>query len=62
MGILAVDMKSRGALHEDTLVATVMSNLGLIQAMEREGIKVKQTGVGTATCSRRCGPLAHPRW
>ncbi|WP_353952901.1 phosphoglucosamine mutase [Knoellia sp. S7-12] len=46
MGILAVDMKSRGALHEDTLVATVMSNLGLIQAMEREGIKVKQTGVG----------------
>jgi phosphoglucosamine mutase len=46
MGILAVDMKSRGALHEDTLVATVMSNLGLLQAMEREGIKVKQTGVG----------------
>lgn len=46
MGILAVDLKSRGALHEDTLVATVMSNLGLIQAMEREGIKVKQTGVG----------------
>ena len=46
MGILAVDMKSRGALHEDTLVATVMSNLGLIQAMEREGITVKQTGVG----------------
>lgn len=46
MAILAVDMKSRGALHEDTLVATVMSNLGLIQAMEREGITVKQTGVG----------------
>ncbi|WP_404381090.1 phosphoglucosamine mutase [Knoellia locipacati] len=46
MGILAVDMKSRGALHEDTLVATVMSNLGLLRAMEREGIKVKQTGVG----------------
>jgi len=46
MGILAVDMKSRGALHDDTLVATVMSNLGLLQAMEREGIKVKQTGVG----------------
>jgi phosphoglucosamine mutase len=46
MGILAVDMKSRGALHEDTLVATVMSNLGLLQAMEREGIRVKQTAVG----------------
>ncbi|KGN39484.1 phosphoglucosamine mutase [Knoellia subterranea] len=46
MGILAVDMKARGVLHENTLVATVMSNLGLIQAMEREGISVKQTGVG----------------
>lgn len=46
MGILAVDMKSRGTLHENTLVATVMSNLGLLKAMEREGIKVKQTGVG----------------
>lgn len=46
MGILAVDLKSRGALAHDTLVATIMSNLGLIQAMEREGIKVKQTAVG----------------
>lgn len=46
MGILAVDMKARGVLHEDTLVATIMSNLGLLQAMEREGIRVKQTGVG----------------
>ncbi|KRE42178.1 phosphoglucosamine mutase [Knoellia sp. Soil729] len=46
MGILAVDMKSRGALHEDTLVATIMSNLGLLQAMKREGITVKQTAVG----------------
>ena len=46
MGILAVAMKARGALADDTLVATVMSNLGLLQAMEREGITVKQTGVG----------------
>ncbi|MCE1179252.1 MAG: phosphoglucosamine mutase [Micrococcales bacterium] len=46
MGILAVAMKDRGVLAEDTLVATVMSNLGLLQAMEREGITVKQTGVG----------------
>jgi phosphoglucosamine mutase len=46
MGILAVALKERGALAEDTLVATVMSNLGLLLAMEREGIKVTQTGVG----------------
>jgi phosphoglucosamine mutase len=46
MGILAVALKSRGALAKDTLVATVMSNLGLLQAMEREGITVRQTGVG----------------
>jgi phosphoglucosamine mutase len=46
MAILAVAMKSRGALAQDTLVATVMSNLGLLQAMEREGIAVRQTAVG----------------
>jgi phosphoglucosamine mutase len=46
MAILAVAMKARGALVEDTLVATVMSNLGLLQAMEREGIRVRQTAVG----------------
>ncbi len=46
MGILAVALKERGALAQDTLVATVMSNLGLLQAMEREGITVVQTGVG----------------
>ena len=46
MAILALDLKDRGVLADNTLVATVMSNLGLIQAMEREGITVKQTGVG----------------
>lgn len=46
MGILAVALKERGMLRENTLVATVMSNLGLLQAMEREGIAVKQTAVG----------------
>ena len=46
MAILAVALKERGQLHEDTLVATVMSNLGLLQAMEREGVRVKQTAVG----------------
>ena len=46
MAILAVAMKSRGALASDTLVTTVMSNLGLHRAMEEHGIHVEQTAVG----------------
>jgi len=46
MAILAVSMKERGVLADDTLVATVMSNLGLIRAMTDNGITVKQTAVG----------------
>jgi phosphoglucosamine mutase len=46
MGILAVALRERGQLAKNTLVATVMSNLGLLQAMEREGITVLQTAVG----------------
>ncbi|CAM5233662.1 Phosphoglucosamine mutase [Streptomyces violaceorubidus] len=36
----------REALRSDTVVATVMSNLGFKLAMEREGIQFVQTGVG----------------
>jgi len=46
MAILAIDLHQRGALPGDTLVATVMSNEGLLQAMAREGITVKRTDVG----------------
>ena len=46
MAILAVSMKSRGVLANDTLVATVMSNLGLHLAMREQGITVRQTAVG----------------
>lgn len=46
MAILALAMKERGALVDDTLVATVMSNLGLHRAMEEHGIRVLQTAVG----------------
>ena len=46
MAILAVSMKERGMLRDDTLVATVMSNLGLHGAMEEHGIRVEQTAVG----------------
>jgi len=46
MAILAVSMKQRGLLAKDTLVATVMSNLGLQRAMADNGIEVVQTAVG----------------
>lgn len=46
MAILAVSMKNRGELKDDTLVATVMSNLGLHRAMSAHGIHVETTAVG----------------
>jgi phosphoglucosamine mutase len=46
MAIIALSMKERGLLKDDTLVATVMSNLGLRIAMAENGITVLQTAVG----------------
>ena len=46
MAVLAVAMRERGALRHDTLVATVMSNLGLHRAMRAAGIRVLATRVG----------------
>jgi len=46
MAILSLAMRERGVLAQDTLVATVMSNLGMLQALEREGVAVRQTAVG----------------
>ncbi len=46
MGMLAIDMKQQGVLTHDTLVVTVMSNLGLRLGMEAAGIKVATTAVG----------------
>ena len=39
-------MKRKGLLKDDTLVVTVMSNLGLKLAAEKNGIKIEQTKVG----------------
>lgn len=39
-------MKENGKLHNDTIVTTVMSNLGLYKACDREGIKYEKTAVG----------------
>jgi phosphoglucosamine mutase len=46
MAIFAQWQLERGKLNKNTVVATVMSNLGFIQAMERLGIKVIVTPVG----------------
>ena len=46
MAILAIAMKDNSALRKNTLVATVMSNLGLKLAMEKAGIELRTTKVG----------------
>ena len=44
--VCALDMKRRGCLPEDTVVSTVMCNLGFVHAMRDNGITVVQTKVG----------------
>jgi phosphoglucosamine mutase len=46
MAVLAIAMRESGDLTDDTLVATVMSNLGLRLAMAAEGIRMIETKVG----------------
>lgn len=42
----AIDRRDRGALAENTVVITVMANLGFRVAMDREGIAMVETPVG----------------
>jgi len=44
--LCALAMKQEGLLRGDTMVTTVMSNLGLHEAMRKVGVKVVTTGVG----------------
>ena len=44
--ILGKRLKSRGMLTNNTVVATIMSNSGLISSLKEEGIKCEQTTVG----------------
>jgi phosphoglucosamine mutase len=44
--IAARDMKARGVLAHDTVVATTMSNMGLEKALHASGIKMLRAGVG----------------
>ncbi|GAA3965475.1 phosphoglucosamine mutase [Actinomadura viridis] len=46
MAILALDLRESGRLAADTVVATVMSNLGFKIAMREAGITVVETAVG----------------
>jgi phosphoglucosamine mutase len=46
LALCAISLKEQGKLRKDTLVATVMSNLGLREAMKQHGIAVETTAVG----------------
>jgi len=46
IAIVANDLRSRGELRHDTVVVTVMTNLGFRLAMRATGITVVETGVG----------------
>jgi phosphoglucosamine mutase len=46
LAVLALAMREAGTLRNNTVVGTVMSNLGFKLAMEREGIELAQTAVG----------------
>lgn len=44
--VCAIDLKERGLLEGNTVVSTVMCNLGFVHAMRDAGIEVVQTKVG----------------
>ncbi|MEU8822184.1 phosphoglucosamine mutase [Streptomyces sp. NPDC048636] len=46
LAVLALAMREAGTLRHDTVVGTVMSNLGFKLAMRREGLQLVQTAVG----------------
>jgi phosphoglucosamine mutase len=46
LAVLALALRDQGLLAQDTVVATVMSNLGFVQALRGAGIGVRQTKVG----------------
>ena len=46
LAVLALAMRESGDLANDTVVATVMSNLGFVNAMRAAGVGVRQTKVG----------------
>ncbi|NPD30490.1 phosphoglucosamine mutase [Eggerthellaceae bacterium zg-1084] len=51
--VCALDLHGRGLLAHDTVVSTVMCNLGFVRAMEDAGISVVQTAVGDRSVLER---------
>jgi phosphoglucosamine mutase len=46
IAICALDLHDRGELRNDTVVVTVMTNLGFRRAMTERGVRVEETAVG----------------
>jgi phosphoglucosamine mutase len=46
MAIVGKHMRSQGKLNKDTIVATVMSNLGFFMMAKEQGLHIEQTKVG----------------
>jgi phosphoglucosamine mutase len=46
LAVLAIGMAETGRLAKDTVVTTVMSNIGFVRAMKAAGVGVRQTKVG----------------
>ena len=46
IAIAALDLRERGRLHNDTVVVTVMTNLGFRRTMTEQGLTVEETAVG----------------
>jgi len=57
MAMSAVHLKKTGRLRGDVLVATIMSNLGLEEAMKAHGIRLERTKVGDRYVAERMREL-----
>lgn len=60
MAIIATYLKEQGKLEQNTLVVTVMSNLGLKLAMQAKDIHIEETAVGDKFVMRKmeeCGAV-----
>ena len=58
LALCAISLKEQGKLRHHTLVTTVMSNLGLKEAMKHHGIRLETTAVGDRNvieCMRKHG-------
>lgn len=53
MAILAREMQAQGTLKHDTVIGTVMSNVGLELSLQEIGVKLERTPVGDRYVSQR---------